>query len=149
MKSEAYDCAVRLLTRREHGAEELLGKLIRKGYSAADATEALLECQRLDLQSDRRFVDNICRLRIRQGYGPVRIRQELHQVDSALVAERLQEESSNWLDYALAVWNKRFQTQALSFTAVQKQKQFLLYRGFASDTIALVFDKFRNQTGLF
>ena len=143
MKSNAYACAVRLLARREHGAHELVNKLVLKGYPADAAEEALRECQRLGLQSDSRFVENVCFTRIRQGYGPIRIRQELQhlQVDSVLIDAVLQQEQDNWLAYALGVWKKKYKEQSeLSYVALQKQKQFLLYRGFSTDTITKIFN---------
>ncbi len=140
--SEVFTCAVRLLARREHGAYELTNKLLKKNYPESEAQDAVLECQRLGLQSDDRFVENICRARIRQGYGPLRIRRELQdlQIDVELINHTLQHEQDNWVTYALEVWKKKYKNQtALSYPALQKQKQFLLYRGFSTDTIAMVF----------
>ena len=133
---------MRLLARREHGAHELVNKLAAKGYLEPDIQNALLECQRHGLQSDSRFVDNLCRTRIRQGYGPIRIRHELQnlQVDGALISAALQQEQENWLVYAVEVWKKKYKEPVdLSYTALQKQKQFLLYRGFSTDTITMIF----------
>lgn len=140
--SNAFVGAVRLLARREHGAHELKSKLQKKGYPDNEVQEALKECQRLDLQSDARFVENICRARIRQGYGPIRIRQELFQlkIDDELINEILRDEQDNWLSYAIEVWKKKYKHQGeLSYLVVQKQKQFLLYRGFSTDIINTMF----------
>ena len=143
LKSNVYTCAVRLLARREHGAHELATKLAQKGYLATEIKEILLKCQDLDLQSDSRFVENVCRARIRQGYGPLRIRQELQSLKIAedLIDEALQQEQDNWLDYAIGVWKKKYKEQGeSSYEDIQKQKKFLHYRGFSSDTIAMVFN---------
>lgn len=140
--SDALTRAVRLLARREHGASELANKLHQKGFSVADAEAALLECQRLGFQSDARFVECLCNQRVRQGYGPVRIRQELMhlQIDRALIDEVLQKEQDHWLDHAVGVWKKKYKVAyKFTFAEIQKQKQFLLYRGFSNDTIAMVF----------
>jgi len=75
--TKAFDSALRLLTRREHGAIELNDKLIQKGFDSAEVKDAIDACQRLGLQSDERFVENYSRSRIRQGYGPLKISQEL------------------------------------------------------------------------
>lgn len=133
---------MRLLARREHGAHELANKLAQKEYPELEIQEALLKCQRLGLQSDSRFVDNVCRARIRQGYGPIRMRQELQslQIDRDLIESVLQKEQDNWLMYAIEVRKKKYKDQSeLSYAGLQKQKQFLLYRGFSTDTIAMVF----------
>lgn len=140
--SKAYVDAVRLLARREHGAHELVQKLERKAHSAQDIQDALLECQRLGLQSDARFADSLTRARIRQGHGPLRIRRDLEHVmiERELIDDILLEEQEHWLAHAKAVWEKKYkQFGDDSFAAQQKQKQFLLSRGFAFDTIQMVF----------
>ncbi|KTC79239.1 recombination regulator RecX [Legionella cherrii] len=139
--TKAFDSAVRLLSRREHSALELCDKLKQKGYSATEVREALDECLRLDLQSDRRFVEVYIRSRIRQGYGPLKISQELSSkgIDRELIQQFLQQEEGNWLTYALDVWHKKNKGQLdLSFDELQKQQRFLLYRGFGMDTIVQV-----------
>jgi regulatory protein len=137
--SSAIDCAMRLLARREHGAHELAGKLAQRGYQAAEIAELIKECQRLGLQSDLRFVESFCRYRIRQGYGPLKIRQELQarQIERDLIETVLKEEQDNWLSYALAVWHKKYKEQAdIPFAELQKRQRFLLYRGFSTEIIA-------------
>ncbi|EHL31623.1 recombination regulator RecX [Legionella drancourtii] len=139
--TKAFDSAVRLLSRREHGAIELCDKLKQKGFTAAEAKEALDNCQHLGYQNDCRFVETYCRSRIRQGYGPLKISQELSSkgIDRELIQSVLQQEDKNWLTYALEVWQKKNKGQCeLSFNELQKQQRFLLYRGFGMDVIAMV-----------
>lgn len=139
--SNAFDSAMRLLSRREHGAMELSEKLKQKGYSPAEIKEAVETCQRLDLQNDARFVEVYTRARIRQGYGPLKISQELSHkgLEKELIQKVVQQEEDNWLAYAINVWQKKNKgRKELSFEALQKQQRFLLYRGFGMDTIALV-----------
>lgn len=146
--TKAFDCALRLLTRREHGAQELADKLVQKGYEAAEIKEAIKECQRLGLQSDLRFVESFCRSRIRQGLGPLKISQELQakQIDKVLIEQAIAEEHDNWLSYALAVWQKKYKNQIeLSFVELQKRQRFLLYRGFSTDIIAKVVAEVRAK----
>ncbi|VEB34783.1 Regulatory protein RecX [Legionella sainthelensi] len=139
--TKAFDSAVRLLARREHSALELYDKLKQKGYSSIEVKEALDTCERMNLQNDGRFVEAYSRLRIRQGYGPLKISQELSNkgIDKELIHQFLQQEQDNWLQYALNVWQKKSKGQRnLSFNEVQKQQRFLLYRGFSMDVIAQV-----------
>lgn len=147
MSDDALDCAYRLLARREHGAHELLLKLEKKGHQAVAACAALAECQRLNLQSDERYADSICRTRIRQGYGPVRIRRELQSmhVDAELIEQVLSQAADHWLAHATGVWKKKYgalPSSDVPYTVLQKQKQFLLYRGFPMETIKQVFDHY-------
>lgn len=140
--TKAFNSALRLLSRREHGAMELYDKLLQKGFGSKDAQEALEECQRLGYQSDGRFVEIYIRSRIHQGYGPLKIRQELKGkgVDSELIQSLLQQENRNWVHYALRVWQKKFKGQDdFSLSEIQKQQRFLLYRGFDRDVISKVF----------
>ncbi len=140
--SNAFACAVRLLARREHGAHELTTKLLKKGYFDQEIQDVLLECRRLGLQSDDRFVETMIRVRIRQGYGPIRIRCELQElkIDSELINNALQHEQDNWLSHAFVVWQKKYKDDNdRSYRVVQKQKQFLLYRGFSTDIINRMF----------
>lgn len=139
--TKVFDCALRLLTRREHSVKELSDKLKQKGFNAEEVESALESCQRLNLQSDQRFVEIYIRSRIRQGYGPLKITQELKQkgVDSELIHQEIKQEGANWLGYALTVWDKKCKGQLdLSFQEIQKQQRFLLYRGFDMDIISQV-----------
>lgn len=136
--TKAFDSALRLLTRREHGARELCNKLEQKGFSQTEARDALEACQRLGLQSDKRFVENYIRSRIRQGYGPLRISQELKtkRIDSDLIQAELYQERDNWLTHALQIWQKKTKNKEnLSFEEMKKLQNFLLYRGFSMDII--------------
>jgi regulatory protein len=145
LMTKAFDSALRLLSRREHGARELCDKLEHKGYSATEAKDALEACQRLGLQNDSRFIDNYSRSRIRQGYGPIKITQELKikGIDTELIQHELRHERDNWLTYAMEVWQKKSKGKLdLSFEEMQKLQSFLLYRGFTMDTIMKVVKEF-------
>ncbi len=139
LMNNALHCAIRLLARREHSLAELADKLAQKGHVDVDIQDALATCQRQGLQSDARFAESLCRTRVRQGYGPVKIRQELlsKKVSRELADETLRTEQHNWLDHAMQVWIKKYQgMQDVSFAEKQKQRQFLMYRGFTMDIIA-------------
>lgn len=136
--TKAYESAINLLSRREHSFVELCDKLKQKGFSATEINEALKRCQELDLQNDTRYVESFARSRIRQGYGPLKISQELNTkgIDKELISTVLLQEKNNWLTYALDVWQKKSKGQSeLSFSEMQKQQRFLLYRGFSMDII--------------
>lgn len=145
--SKALDYALRLLTRREHGRQELLNKLLSKGHSLEESTEALDECLRLALQSDARYAHMLCRARIEQGYGPVRIRQELQTrgIAAELIEAALIEEA-DWDGQVFKVWQKKFKTSELpAFPELQKQQRFLQYRGFPQDLISSLFKMISQQ----
>jgi regulatory protein len=134
--TKAFECAVRLLARREHGAKELVKKLQQKGYSSAEAAEALAACERQGLQSDARFTESLTRLRIRQGYGPIRIRHELNQlgISTELISEVMTAEEDNWPRYASEVWHKKRKGQKDAL----KLKRFMVYRGFPMAMLGMI-----------
>jgi len=144
--SKALASALNSLTRREHSVWELKNKLKQKGYSDLDAANAVEECQRLGYQSDDRFAELLCRSRIMQGYGPVRIKQELAAkgINAEMIEHVLDHEAEeSWLERAFTVANKKCQAWAsLSWDEQQKLKRFLLYRGFPGNVIASLFEKF-------
>ncbi|HAT6979005.1 TPA: recombination regulator RecX [Legionella pneumophila] len=146
--TKAFDSALCLLSRREHCAMELCDKLKQKGFNLNDVQNALHECQRLGYQSDERYVESYIRARIHQGYGPLKIIQELKNkgVDPELIQSVLQEERDNWVDYALRAWEKKFKRQDdFSYSEMQKQQRFLLYRGFDRDVISKVFKEVKSS----
>lgn len=144
--TKAFDCAMRLLSRREHSVRELADKLAQRGYGPEEVSEVIAKCQRLGLQCDARFVESLCHTRIRQGCGPLKISQELQAkcIDRELIASALEREQDNWLTYALAVWRKKFPNgDDISFIELQKRQRFLLYRGFPTEIIAKVIAEVR------
>ena len=74
----AYNCAVSLLSRRDHSEKELMRKLKEKGY-AEGAEEAIRKLKNSGYVDDERF----CRLYASElirlkGYGKRRVEQELY-----------------------------------------------------------------------
>ncbi len=133
------DRAVRLLAQREHSSAELARKLRGKGLNEGLVAQIIDELQDRDLQSDERFVESFLRGRIRKGYGPLRIRQELSQrgIGEALAEASLTRAAEFWIDVAEQCRSKRFGDppsggDADSWNA---QARFLSRRGFPSDII--------------
>lgn len=138
---KAFDCAIDLLSRREHGAKELLLKLCQKGYPTEEAQEALANCQRLNYQSDQRYAESLSRTRINQGYGPIKIKHELQSkgIEADLIAAVNDLGKEFWFEQALQVWQKKFNHPAKDdLSEVAKQQRFLLYRGFPNEIVRLV-----------
>lgn len=89
----AYNCAVSLLSRRDHSEKELLRKLKEKGYSegAEAAVERLKQGGYVDDEHFcRLFASELVRLK---GYGKRRIEQELYLkgVDREIIGNVLDE----------------------------------------------------------
>jgi regulatory protein len=65
--SEAYAAALRLLTRRGYAEVELSGRLLDKGYSAAEADAALARCRALGYLDDAHFAQQRALALLRNG----------------------------------------------------------------------------------
>ncbi len=136
--SSSFNEACRLLTQREQSGYELRTKLQNKGFSLQESVQAIEQCQRLHLQSDQRFAEMLCRTRMRQGYGPIRIHHELKMkgIELSLASSILMEHEDQWAQHALDVWKKKFKTlSAKSPVESNKQRRFMHYRGFPTALI--------------
>jgi regulatory protein len=126
-----------MLTRREHGREELTRKLIAQGCRGSLAAEvaAALEAERL--LSDDRFVEALVRARRSRGYGPLRILKELEEKGIAPEAGgQAVAAVGDWVEEARRAHRKRFGgKRAGSFAERAKQARFLQYRGFTFEQI--------------
>src|SRR5512139_3539827 len=95
--------AYTLLARREYGRQEMVNKLLGKGFepSLVDSVVEQLVAERL--LSDERFVETFVRSRSNRGYGPRRIEAELRErgISDELSDERIaagpSEEESDWV----------------------------------------------------
>jgi regulatory protein len=65
--SEAYAAALRLLTRRGYAETELRGRLLDKGYNAADVDAALVRCRDLGYLNDAHFAQQRALALLRNG----------------------------------------------------------------------------------
>ncbi|MGH8273455.1 MAG: regulatory protein RecX, partial [Gammaproteobacteria bacterium] len=74
---DAEEVALRLLARREHSRAELAAKLRSRGIDEGEVERALNRLEAEGALSEARFVEQLVRVRLRQGYGPLRIRRDL------------------------------------------------------------------------
>jgi len=93
----AYDVGLRLLARREHSRAELVIKLTQRGIERADIECALDRLQAMDALNESRFAEQFTRMRLRQGYGPARIRGDLtaRGVEATIIAAQLDGEEAD------------------------------------------------------
>ena len=133
---QARSKALDLLARREHAADELLAKLVRKGIDADAAADAVAELADEGLQSDERYAESVVAARVAQGKGPLHILHGLKQcgVSSALAEQALAEAGVDWFERALRVRRKRFGDGAVADAKEHgRQMRFLLQRGFTAE----------------
>lgn len=144
--------AFRLLAIREQSLHELHEKLLKptsKETADPDKTPPLATCNQLinqlvewllkhDLQSDQRFIEDLTNKLLRQGKGPIALRQAYrkHQLDSALVNEQLTALDALWYQQIMRVREKRFGDQApIDMREAGQMQRFLAQRGFTQGLI--------------
>src|SRR5699024_155 len=110
MRREVRECAVRLLSRREHSLHELTLKLRQRGYAPPIVEAVVAEFARKCWVSDARYAAALAHDRRRRGYGPLRIRAELrqHGVAETLTDLQLAWDDPDWIQRAQDLCAKRF-----------------------------------------
>jgi regulatory protein len=128
--------AMNLLARREHSSKELRQKLISRHYDVPVVDQALASLIQERLLSDERFAESYVQYRSNNGFGPVRLRQELRErgIEDELIGHNL--EGLEWQQLAAATRQKKFgAVMPEDYQARAKQMRFLQYRGFTTDQI--------------
>jgi regulatory protein len=139
--NEVRALAVAMLARREHGVQELCKKLIRKGSPPVVAQDVVAGLAAQQLVSDRRFTDDLARVRRNRGYGPVRIERELRAkaVAPDVVDQWRERAGEDWIELLREVRRKKYGTRLpQTFAERAKQARFLFVRGFTHEQIRLV-----------
>jgi len=124
---------------REHSRGELRRKLCACGYAEAEVEQLIEDLADRGLVSDRRMVEVYVDERVRKGFGPVRIRQELHHRGLAddLIEASLERSTHEWLAALSKAHDKRFgPARTFDAKARARRARFLEYRGFPAELIA-------------
>ena len=141
-RSDPTALALRLLARREYGRRELRDKLLRAGYDAGDVALALEALVAAGYQDDARYAEMLTRTRVRQGHGPLRLRQDLQRAGVEATAAL----EIDWLQQAQAVCQKRFgDTPPTDARDYARRARFLAGRGFTGETIRRVLGAGRER----
>ena len=131
--------ALRLLARREYSSQELTRKLAARGHPIAVIKSVLAELTQSDWLNNTRFVTQRVQQRIGQGWGPLRIRQELLTlgIENAMIAADLPNmDDPCWIESIQQLYRKRYgmnpPTDARQWA---KCLRFFMQRGFISSII--------------
>ncbi|WP_221931496.1 regulatory protein RecX [Aliidiomarina halalkaliphila] len=138
--------AVQLLSRREHSIFELRMKLQQKGFDRAAINRVLEKLEERNWQSDARFADVFYRQRVMQGYGPLRVRQEmqLKGVHDDDIERCFTTYATDWAALAYERYRRRFGNAPLAPSDHKeraRRMRFLAQRGFTSEHIYRAFEK--------
>ncbi|MBK8640520.1 MAG: regulatory protein RecX [Chromatiaceae bacterium] len=130
--------ALRLLASREHSRRELERKLLARGYEAAVLAGVLDALTETGLLSDERMAEAYVAGRLRKGFGPLRLRQELRErgLDDDLIGPCLDRSASDWLELMTRVAARKFGPgRVTDRKELARRARFLEYRGFPPDLV--------------
>jgi len=142
MSSKIRSYTLSLLARREHSKLELQQKLSKKEFAAGDIANTIRDLANQGLQSDDRFIEGYISMRSRRGFGPIRIRAELHErgIDKEKSEQFLDQNDPSWFELAQTVCYKKFgKTAPCELPEKMKQIKYLYYKGFTTDHIKRLF----------
>jgi regulatory protein len=132
--------ALDALARRDHSAEDLRRKLLKKGYDVAVVSPLLDALAAEKLLDDRRYMENFVAYHAARGQGPMRVRMELrrHGLQGPPVEDYLAN-YPEWLVQLRKTRQKKFGAALpANYADRQRQARFLGYRGFTSAQIRTV-----------
>tara|TARA_B100000586_G_scaffold178114_1_gene130349 strand:+ start:113 stop:583 length:471 start_codon:yes stop_codon:yes gene_type:complete len=139
---DAYQVAVKLLSRREHSIQELRRKLARKEFSNGVIDAVVSNLQEADLVSDARYAEVFVRSRINRGDGPMKVLASLRErgIDDVLIDQFLHYDDTFWISRANSVLEKKFgqrltRGDETGSSDWGKRARFLAGRGFAAEII--------------
>jgi regulatory protein len=135
---EIKEACLQYLIRREHSQQELLRKILAKGYPQSSILMIINELTEQGLQSDARFAESYARSRVHKGVGPLRIKAELQQRGAAEHAfdRAVEDIAGSWYELLQQVYQKKYADISYASPKEQlKRCRFLQQRGFANDMI--------------
>ncbi|MCK5191788.1 MAG: regulatory protein RecX [Methylococcales bacterium] len=147
------DICVRLLSRREHSQQELLDKLVIKGFDRTEAQLIVDDLASQGWQSNQRFAESYSRYRIKKGYGPIKIICELQQrgIEDCDLDAVLIDIADSWNELLDQVYAKKYPddkeltNKALTHKEWFKRNRFLQQRGFSGEMIKTLFKDLNIQ----
>ncbi|UAA37940.1 regulatory protein RecX [Paraneptunicella aestuarii] len=123
----------RYLAQREHGFNEIIRKLQQKGYPKDLCLEVLAKYQESELQSDRRFAEQLVHRRLSKGYGENYILAEgQHKgISNSVLQLVLEELDVDWQEQAREAAESKFgDSKPRDAKEHAKRCNFLRNRGF-------------------
>lgn len=138
---QVEQAALALLSRRDYSFYELSEKLKQKGFRPDEVAQVLDSLVKSHLQSDYRFAEMIVKVRSENGYGPVRIQNELKKkrISDSIIHQVLFESDCDWLELLQRAYQKKYRgKKPVNYAEKVKQIRFLQYRGFTVEQIESV-----------
>jgi len=127
------EVALRLLAARDHSRLELDRKLSDRGFSQQAIHEVLEALAADGLLSEARLAEAYVAERIRKGFGPLRVREELRRkgLGDEQIDPYIHKMNDQWQLQLVAVHNRRFGAEpAVDPKEQARRARFLEARGF-------------------
>jgi regulatory protein len=133
----ARAAALDVLARRDHSSEELLRKLLDRGYDLSVANQLIERLRAERLVDDHRYLENFVAYHAARGHGPRRVRADLQKLGiQGAEVESFLDGYRDWTRELQRAREKKFGTSLPSnYADRQRQARFLGYRGFTSAQI--------------
>jgi regulatory protein len=130
--------ALLALGQREYSRKDLRKKLVAAGADGSLVDEVLDEMVTLGYLDHQRYAEAFTNKRVRQGYGPRVIRQELQQagIESDFIVAALDDSDRDWSDLAGKLYRKKYGARpAIDLKEKARRARFLFSKGFSSDQL--------------
>jgi regulatory protein len=144
---KVLNCALRILTGRDHSEFELNRKLRKRGFDPEDIGKAVSECVRFNYINDERTSRVYINQMVRKGYGLNRIRHELNKKGlkgkgiQQILSEKITDvDEQDNAERVLKKNIKRFERERDPMKRKDKIFRFLYGRGFSRETIIKVME---------
>ena len=144
-EADVHEVAVRYLTRREYGIEELRQRLIHRGSDPSIAEQVVSALADENLVSDQRFTEMYIRTRVRRLFGPLKIRGELRGlgISDHLIADAMPADQETWFDNATQ-WAAKRHKGELDYAGRAKIYRGLMNRGFTHEQANVALDSINS-----
>ena len=135
---------------REHSKRELVDKLTRKKFESGEIKRCVDEFCEKDLQSDKRFAESYVRSKYNANKGPIYIISSLKNkgIDDNLINKSLSVyNEEDWQKSAMSALDKKKLPNKIKEVngRKDKQKMFLIQRGFQYKTIENAIEEFWRE----
>jgi regulatory protein len=140
-ETEIREIAVRYLSRREYGIEELRQKLLMRGADSGITDKVVDDLVTENLVSDQRFTEMYLRMRMRGLFGPLKIKAELRSrgITDYQIGEAMPVDEETWFENASQWAAKRCQGE-LDYAGRAKLYRSLVNRGFTHEQANVAID---------
>jgi len=129
---------IRLLSMREHSAQEITKKLLSK-CDIPDLVYAVIDhLLENNYLSDQRFTESFVRSRKNRGFGPSKIRMELKGkgISTNMIDDYLDDSSAVWFENAQNQYHKKYgEGPVKDYNTWAKRARFMQSRGFSTEHI--------------